>query len=162
MSMNDLDLFRQFGVGKAKKTDSGNTRCILYTRVSSKAQEDGMSLEVQAKTCRQFAERNGYEIVSEFGNRGESAKSGSVRKDFEEMLAFARKKVNQIRYIVFYDYSRFSREGGSAIVVKEELKSKYSHRAHFVRRVMERPKIMLLGTENDLAKLVGEQMARRT
>lgn len=123
--MNDLDLFQPFAIGKAKKTDSGNKRCILYTRVSSKAQEDGMSLEVQARTCRQFAERNGYEIVSEFGNRGESAKSGSVRKDFEEMLAFARKKVNQIRYIVFYDYSRFSREGGSAIVVKEELKSKY-------------------------------------
>jgi site-specific DNA recombinase len=125
MRMNDLDLFQSFGLGKAKKTDSTNMRCILYTRVSSKAQEDGMSLEVQARTCRQFAERNGYEIVAEFGNKGESAKAGSVRKDFEEMLAFARKKANQIRYIVFYDYSRFSREGGSAIVIKEELKSKH-------------------------------------
>jgi site-specific DNA recombinase len=125
MSMNDLGLFQSFAIGKARKADNNNRRCILYTRVSSKAQEDGMSLEVQARTCRQFAERNGYEIVAEFGNRGESAKSGSIRKDFEEMLAFARKKVNQIRYIVFYDYSRFSREGGSAIVVKEELKSKH-------------------------------------
>ena len=123
--MNDLDLFQPFAIGKAKKADSGNKRCILYTRVSSKAQEDRTSLEVQARTCQQFAGRNGYEIVAEFGNRGESAKSGSVRKDFEEMLAFARKKVNQIRYIIFYDYSRFSREGGSAIVIKEELKSKY-------------------------------------
>ncbi len=125
MSMNDIDLFQPFAIGKAKKADSGNKRCILYTRVSSKAQEDRTSLEVQARTCQQFAERSGYEIVAEFGNRGESAKSGSVRKDFEEMLAFARKKANQIRYIIFYDYSRFSREGGSAIVVKEELKSKY-------------------------------------
>lgn len=123
--MNDLDLFQPFAIGKAKKADSGNKRCILYTRVSSKAQEDRTSLEVQARTCQQFAERSGYEIVAEFGNRGESAKAGSVRKDFEEMLAFARKKVNQIRYIIFYDYSRFSREGGSAIVVKEELKSKH-------------------------------------
>ncbi len=125
MSMNDIGLFQPFAIGKAKKADSGNKRCILYTRVSSKAQEDRTSLEVQARTCQQFAERSGYEIVAEFGNRGESAKSGSVRKDFEEMLAFARKKANQIRYIIFYDYSRFSREGGSAIVVKEELKSKY-------------------------------------
>jgi site-specific DNA recombinase len=126
MSMNDLELFRPFGVGKAKKADSGERkRCVLYTRVSSKAQEDGMSLEVQAKTCRQFAERNGYEIVAEFGNRGESAKSGSDRKDFEGMLDFVRKKANQIDYIIFYDYSRFSREGGSAIVLKEELKDKY-------------------------------------
>jgi site-specific DNA recombinase len=125
MRVNDLELFQSFGLGKAKKTDTANVRCILYTRVSSKAQEDGMSLEVQARTCRQFAERNGYEIVAEFGNRGESAKAGSVRKDFEEMLAFARKKANHIRYIVFYDYSRFSREGGSAIVIKEELKAKH-------------------------------------
>jgi site-specific DNA recombinase len=125
MGMNDLDLFQPFAVGKAKKTDTNNKRCILYTRVSSKQQEDGTSLEVQARTCRQFAERNGYEIVAEFGNKSESAKSGSVRKDFDEMLAFAKRKANQIRYIVFYDYSRFSREGGSAIVVKEELKSKH-------------------------------------
>jgi DNA invertase Pin-like site-specific DNA recombinase len=41
------------------------------------------------------------------------------------MLAFVRKKANQIDYIVFYDYSRFSREGGSAIVLKEELKDKH-------------------------------------
>lgn len=123
--MNDLDLFRPFGVGKARKADTDNRRCILYTRVSSKAQEDGTSLEVQARTCRQFAERNGYEIVAEFGNKGESAKAGSVRKDFDEMLAFARKKSNQVRYIVFYDYSRFSREGGTAIVLKEELRSRH-------------------------------------
>lgn len=125
MGMNDLDLFQSFGVGKARKADTDNRRCILYTRVSSKAQEDGMSLEVQARTCRQFAERNGYEIVAEFGNKGESAKAGSVRKDFDEMLAFARKKANQVRYIVFYDYSRFSREGGTAIVLKEELRSRH-------------------------------------
>jgi len=52
------------------------------------------------------------------------------------------------------------REINPMIYTPEELQSKYSHREHFVRRVMERPKIMLVGTENELAKLVGEPMAR--
>jgi predicted nucleotidyltransferase len=56
---------------------------------------------------------------------------------------------------------QLGREINPTIYTPEELKSKYSHREHFGRRVMERPKIMLLGTENDLAKLVGEPMARR-
>ena len=55
---------------------------------------------------------------------------------------------------------QLGREINPTIYTPEELKSKYSHREHFVRRVMERPKIMLVGTENELAKLVGEPMAR--
>jgi predicted nucleotidyltransferase len=55
---------------------------------------------------------------------------------------------------------QLGREINPSIYTPEELRSKYSHREHFVRRVMERPKIMLLGTENDLADLVGEPMAR--
>lgn len=56
---------------------------------------------------------------------------------------------------------QLGREINPTIYTPEELRSKYSHREHFVRRVMERPKIMLLGTENDLADLVGEPMAGR-
>jgi predicted nucleotidyltransferase len=55
---------------------------------------------------------------------------------------------------------QLGREINPTIYTPEELQSKHSHREHFVRRVMERPKIMLVGTENELAKLVGEPMAR--
>jgi len=56
---------------------------------------------------------------------------------------------------------QLGREINPTIYTPEELKSKYSHREHFLRRVIERPKIMLLGTENDLAKLVGEPLDHR-
>lgn len=55
---------------------------------------------------------------------------------------------------------QLGREINPTIYTPEELRSKYAHREHFVRRVLERPKIMLLGTENDLAELVGEPVAR--
>lgn len=56
---------------------------------------------------------------------------------------------------------QLGREINPTIYTPEELRSKYSHREHFVRRIMQRPKIMLLGTENDLGELAGEPMARR-
>ena len=96
--MSELDLFQQFGVGQTKSDYSDDKRCILYTRVSTKGQEDGMSLEVQAETCRRVADRYGYQIVAEFGNKGESANTGAARKAFDDMLKFAMKKTNRIRY----------------------------------------------------------------
>lgn len=118
----DLRAFQRFGVGKKIETDSNNNRAILYTRVSTTHQEDNTSLEHQYRTCLRFADREGLEVVAEFGGKGESAKEGSARKEYERMVKFAQKKSNRIRYIVFYDYSRFSREGGKAIVTKDRLR----------------------------------------
>ena len=120
--MNNLDLFQQFGLGGGNNAASENNRCVIYTRVSTTDQEDNTSLGNQAETCRRFADRNGYQIVEEFGGKGESARAGSARKEFERMMKFVRKKSNNIRFIVFYSYDRFSREGGKAIVAKDELR----------------------------------------
>lgn len=120
--MNNLDLFQQFGLGGGNNAASENNRCVIYTRVSTTDQEDNTSLGNQAETCRRFAERNDYQIVEEFGGKGESARAGSARKEFERMMKFVRKKSNNIRFIVFYSYDRFSREGGKAIVAKDELR----------------------------------------
>ena len=119
----DLTPFQRFGIGSYQKDQEDNRRAILYTRVSTTEQEDNTSLEHQYKTCMRFADREGLEVIKEFGGKGESAKSGSARTEYERMMKFARKKSNRIRFIVFYDYSRFSREGGRAIVTKDELRS---------------------------------------
>ncbi|MEM7037591.1 MAG: recombinase family protein [Bacteroidota bacterium] len=120
----NLDLFQDFGIGKDRKTDNTNNRCLIYTRVSSRDQEDNTSLENQLTTCREYVLRNGWEAVMEFGGIPESAKSGAERKEFNRMLDFARKKRNQIRYIIVYSYDRFSREGGKAMYELDLLKAK--------------------------------------
>ena len=121
--MSDLNYFQQFGLGGGNNAASDNNRCVIYTRLSTTDQEDNTSLGNQAETCRKFAERNGYQIVEEFGGKGESAKAGSARKEYERMMKFVRKKSNRIRYVIFYSYDRFSREGGKAIVAKDELRA---------------------------------------
>ncbi|MEM7036107.1 MAG: recombinase family protein [Bacteroidota bacterium] len=125
--MTDLELFRsKFGIGADKDSDAGeNKRTVLWTRVSTKGQEDNTSLVNQRETCYKLVEREGLEVVAEFGGKGESARVGSIRKEFHRMLDFVKKKTNRIRFIVFYDHSRFSREGGKAIYVKDELRDKY-------------------------------------
>ncbi len=51
-------------------------RVVLYARVSSKEQaEEGYSLQDQMRTLRAWAERNGYEVVEEAEDRGQSGAS---------------------------------------------------------------------------------------
>ena len=122
--MNSLSAFQSFALGPKETFDESNNRCVIYTRVSTIAQEDNSSLALQYESCHAFAKRNEYEIVDEFGGKGESAKEGSARKEFDRMMQFVLKKSNRIRYIVFYSYKRFSREGGAAIVKKEKLRAR--------------------------------------
>lgn len=115
--------FKSFGLGAENKPDPNNRRCILYTRVSTKEQADkNCSLEVQMRTCKEFALRQKYDIVAEFGGKHESARTNANRKEFDAMVAFAKKKSNRIRFIVVFSYDRFSREGASAMYLKEQLK----------------------------------------
>jgi len=37
--------------------------CIIYCRVSSQKQTDGTSLESQERLCREYANRQGWEIL---------------------------------------------------------------------------------------------------
>jgi site-specific DNA recombinase len=41
-------------------------RAVIYTRVSSKDQLEGFSLESQEKICKDFALRNGWEVAEIF------------------------------------------------------------------------------------------------
>lgn len=55
---------------------------------------------------------------------------------------------------------RTGREVNPSVYGQVEFARKYSSRDHFVRRIMEKPKIMLVGTESDLRELVRESLAR--
>jgi site-specific DNA recombinase len=64
---------------------------VIYTRVSSREQEqEGFSLDAQAKLLRDYAERNGYQIVRAFEDVETAKITG--RKNFGEMIAFLKKQ----------------------------------------------------------------------
>ncbi|MFZ5552910.1 MAG: recombinase family protein, partial [Bacteroidota bacterium] len=107
---------KQTGVSK-ERTDN----CIIYTRVSTKEQESGYSLDAQRKECEEYALKAGYNIQGYFGGTYESAKTDE-RKEFNRMLSFAKKSKERITYIIVHMLDRFSRSGANAIYIKEQLK----------------------------------------
>ena len=61
--------------------------CIIYTRVSSREQTEGFSLDSQEKLCREFAIKNELKIVKIFCERGESAKTAE-RTQLQNLMKF--------------------------------------------------------------------------
>ncbi len=82
---------------------------ITYCRVSTKEQaETGYSLEVQERICRDYAERNGYNILKVFVEKGESAKTVN-RSQLTKLLEFVSKNRKNINALVVYKLDRLSR-----------------------------------------------------
>ena len=72
---------------QAKRHEMTTRKAVIYTRVSSREQEqEGFSLEAQSKLLREYADRNGLEIVRAFEDV-ETAKT-TGRRQFGEMVSF--------------------------------------------------------------------------
>jgi site-specific DNA recombinase len=117
---NELEAFSVFAKGQIVKKEK-NTNSVIYTRVSSKEQTKGMSLEIQKKECEQYALRNKIPIMGYFGGTYESAKTDE-RKEFNRMLAFVKKSREKISIIIVYSIDRFSRSGANAVYIADQLK----------------------------------------
>ena len=52
-----------------------NTKCYIYTRVSTAIQVDGYSLDAQKDKLRKYAEFQDMEIVGEYSDEGYSGKN---------------------------------------------------------------------------------------
>ena len=124
--MSNLNAFSQFGnYSKTKVPRVCHQAAIVYTRVSSKEQADhNLSLDVQRKAIEDFAQRSELNIIGYFGGTYESAKTDG-RKEFTRMLEFIKKHKGKVSHVLVYTLDRFSRTGGAAIKLAEELREKY-------------------------------------
>lgn len=82
-------------------------RAVTYTRVSTEMQPQS-ALESQAEVAKEFAEKNGIEIVASFSDRGISGTTDQ-RPQFQEMIKFSKDERNHIHLIVVYKLDRFFR-----------------------------------------------------
>ncbi len=117
----DLEIFSSFAK-KAKNTEriDGNN-CIIYTRVSSKEQELGYSLETQKKSIENFITQRKFNCLASFGGFFESASKGE-REEFNRMINFARKSKDKVSYILVAHSDRFDRKGANGIYIAETLR----------------------------------------
>ena len=115
----DLEIFMPFGKKKKGAERIDGTNCLIYTRVSSKEQEKGFSLEIQKRVIEEACAD--FKILAYFGGVYESAKNDE-RDEFNRMLKFARNSKEKISVIMVYSVDRFSRSGANAIYIAEQLR----------------------------------------
>ncbi len=102
---------------KFKKLKQEIPTAIIYTRVSSKEQVEGYSLETQERTCRSFAEKNGLTVLKVFKEEGESAKTAD-RTELRAMTEYARRHQGKIGKLIVYKVDRLSRNAGDYYALK--------------------------------------------
>ncbi|MGH3548507.1 MAG: recombinase family protein [Pseudonocardiaceae bacterium] len=88
-------------------------RALIYLRVSTAKQAgkaddpEGYSLPAQREACHRKATELGAEVVGEYIDRGESAKTAD-RRDFQRMLTHVRTE-QDIDYVILDKIDRFAR-----------------------------------------------------
>lgn len=131
--MTQLSTFAHFAKDNriAPRTSGVNT-AVVYTRVSSKEQADtNLSLDIQRRIIDEYALRSNIKVEAYFGGTYESAKTDG-RKEFQRMLDFIKKNKGKVSHILVYMLDRFSRTGGGAIKLAQELREKYGVQVYAV------------------------------
>jgi len=97
----------------------GGKRYCLYARVSTDEQaERDLSIPFQLERCRYHAQGKGCEVVKEFVDAGESARTDK-RPEFQKMMDAARNK--QFDVILVHKFDRFARNDYDFIIYEKEL-----------------------------------------
>lgn len=96
-----------------------NKNCIIWTRVSTKYQEEnGGSLNYQKAICERYANDKGFTIKGYFGGTHESAQTPGV---LVNAMLKAIKKDKSISHIIVSEFDRFSRVAGQSITIISNL-----------------------------------------
>ena len=105
------------------KNNSDKPLAVIYVRVSTKEQVDeGNSIVTQERICKQYAAKQGWDVVKVFSDKGESAKTAD-RPELQAMLAFCAEKKNAISYVVVYKVDRLARNTDDYSFIRLSLRS---------------------------------------
>ncbi len=99
-------------------------RGVIYLRVSTGKQVEGVSLDNQELGCQRWASSNNIAISRTFREEGASGKSLN-RKALQELITYIYEYGDAIDYLIVYQWDRISRNLNSYIQLKEVL-DKYS------------------------------------
>ena len=100
-------------------TANRQVKCCIYARVSTDEQaERDLSIPFQVERCRYHAQTEGWEVVREFVDAGESARTDK-RHEFQKMVASARAK--EFDVILVHKFDRFARNDYDFVVYVKEL-----------------------------------------
>src|SRR4051812_23969170 len=99
---------------------SGRSQALIYLRVSTKEQAaaggevEGYSIPAQREACRRKAASFGAEVVAEFVDAGESARSAD-RPQLQLLLAYVRE--HQASYLIVHKVDRLARNRADDVMI---------------------------------------------
>ena len=97
-------------------------RVAIYARVSSERQaEKELSIPAQLRALRRFAFHREWDLVAEYVDEAESARSAN-RPAFREMISAAKGKTKPFDAILVWKLSRFARNREDSVVYKSLLR----------------------------------------
>ncbi len=100
-------------------------KAILYSRVSSRAQEnDGHGLESQETRCRQYAEARGYEVVAVFPDTISGGGDFMKRAGMVALLSFIDAQPGEHFVVIFDDLKRFARDTRFHLDLRDAFRSR--------------------------------------
>jgi len=93
-----------------------NTNAVIYARISTSKQEKGYSLDTQIQGCTDFAERNGFNIISILSETRRAGEMKNQRKLLQiladhsniQLIAFCMDRFSRN----FFDYAMFEKKCG--------------------------------------------------
>ena len=132
---------------------------VIYARFSSRAQNE-QSIEGQLKVCYEYAERNGYKIISEYIDRAISGTAADNRPEFQRMIADAAKR--QFSAVLVYQLDRFARNRYDSATCKAKLK-KYGVRILSARENIsdDASGILVEGVLESMAEYFSVELAQK-
>ena len=98
-------------------------KVAVYARVSSDKQDTDLSISAQLRALREYALRNGHQVIREFIDEAESGRT-AARPAFREMIALARIKNPPFEAILVWKLNRFARSRADSIAYKTLLRNK--------------------------------------
>ncbi len=115
------------GIGRILKrtmqtqTTNEKLRVVTYRRVSTVEQVENNSLGLQQRECLEYAQRHGYDVVREFKDEGESAKTAD-RPGLQDLLVFCSAKKNAVDGVVIHKIDRLSRNADDFSAIRALLR----------------------------------------
>lgn len=96
--------------------------CVIYLRVSTKEQaekglgEEGYSIPAQRKACLNYVKEKGWNVIDEYVDRGESARS-TARPQLQQMLVHL-KEDSSINAVVVHKIDRLARNMEDHVAIR--------------------------------------------
>jgi site-specific DNA recombinase len=148
---------------KEVETESVSLRALTYLRVSSTQQADkdydaeGFSIPGQREACQREAEKLGAEVVEEYIDRGESAKTAK-RPALKAMLE--RLKRGGIDYVIVHKVDRLARNRADDVEIVMVIRQAGAQLVSVTENIDETPSGLLLhGIMSSIAEFYSRNLA---